>query len=90
MAMKVSRIKIYPFDSGESNAHLKAYAEIVLGDYLLIKGFKVIQGKNGSLFVGFPSQKGKDGNYRDLVVPMTTEARNKICDEILEVFRNFY
>ena len=31
-----------------------------------IKGFKVVQGSDG-LFVGFPSQKDKDGEYNDTV-----------------------
>ena len=31
-----------------------------------IKGFKVVQGSDG-LFVGFPSQKDKEGEYKDTV-----------------------
>ena len=33
---------------------------------LTIKGFKVVQGSDG-LFVGFPSQKDKEGEYKDTV-----------------------
>lgn len=90
MEIRITRVKIYPFDSGEPTAQVKAYAEITLGDYLTIRGFKVVQDKKGGIFVGFPSQKGKDGNYRDLVIPLTSEARNKIRDEILDAFRKFY
>ncbi len=90
MEILITHVKIYPFDSGEPTAQVKAYAEITLGDCLIIRGFKVVQDKKGGVFVGFPSQKGKDGNYRDLVIPVTLEARNKIRDEILDAFRKFY
>ena len=90
MEIKITQVKIYPFDSGEPTARIKAYAEITLGDYLTIKGFKVVQDKKGGMFVGFPSQKGKDGGYRDLVIPLSLEVRNLIRDKVLEAFRNYY
>lgn len=90
MEIRITSVKIYPFDSGEPGARIKAYAEITLEDYITIKGFKVVQDKRGGVFVGFPSQKGKDGNYRDLVIPSTSKVRNKIRDEVLDAFRKFY
>lgn len=33
---------------------------------LTIKGFKLVEGING-LFVGFPSEKGQDGEYYDTI-----------------------
>ena len=90
MEIRITRVKIYPFDSGEPTAQVKAYAEITLEDCLTIRGFKVVQDKKGGVFVGFPSQKGKDGNYRDLVIPLTLEIRNKIRDEILDTFSKYY
>jgi stage V sporulation protein G len=90
MGIRITSVKIYPFDSGEPTARVKAYAEITLDNCLTIKGFKVVADNKGGVFVGFPSQKGKDGNYRDLVIPLTSEVRNKIRDEVLDAFRNFY
>ena len=90
MEIRITHVKIYPFDSGEPTAQVKAYAEIILEDCLTIRGFKIVQDKKGGIFVGFPSQKGKDGNYRDLVIPTTSEFRKKIRDEILDAFRKFY
>lgn len=90
MEIRITRVKIYPFDSGEPTAQVKAYAEITLEDCLTIRGFKVVQDKKGGVFVGFPSQKGKDGNYRDLVIPLSSQIRNKIRDEILDAYRRFY
>ena len=46
---------------------MRAYADVTFNDVILIKGFRVLSSKTGGLFVGFPSQKGKDGQYRDTV-----------------------
>lgn len=84
----ITDVKIYPFDSGESPAGIKAYADITLEDSLVLKGIKVIQGKSGGLFIGFPSRKGKGDTYQDLVIPKTIEVRNYIRERVLEAFKN--
>ena len=61
--MKITEIKIYPFDLGSSQSSLRAYADVVLDDLLVIKGFKILAAKSGGLFIGMPSKKGKDGKY---------------------------
>ena len=63
--MKITAIKIYPFDFGSSQSPLRAYADVVLDDLILIKGFRIMVSKSGGLFVGIPSKKGKDGKYYD-------------------------
>ncbi len=65
--MIISAVKIYPFDSGEPDSSLRAYADVTLEDEILLKGFRVLASKNGGLFVGFPSKKGKDGKFYDMV-----------------------
>jgi len=50
---------------------LRAFVDVVFNDALVVKGFKVIEGKNG-LFVAAPARtvKGKDGEkdtYNDIV-----------------------
>ena len=38
--MNITFIKIYPFDTGLHQSSLRAYADVVLDDLLVIKGFK--------------------------------------------------
>lgn len=45
---------------------------------LTIKGFKLVEGING-LFTGFPSEKDKDGEYRDTVWA-SKEVKNMVND----------
>jgi DNA-binding cell septation regulator SpoVG len=41
------------------------------------------------MFVGFPSSKGRDGKWRDLVVPTDDGTKAMIRDTIMEAYRNF-
>jgi len=46
----------------KKDSSLKAFANVVLDDKLLLKGVKVVEGKDG-LFVAMPQQQGKDGKW---------------------------
>ena len=43
---------------------------------MIITGFKLVEGSEG-LFVGSPSQKGKDGEYHDTVI-MPKDVREQV------------
>tara|TARA_B100000315_G_C14194094_1_gene414656 strand:+ start:180 stop:515 length:336 start_codon:yes stop_codon:yes gene_type:complete len=45
---------------------IRAFFDLQTEEGFTIKGFKLVEGING-LFVGFPSQKGNDDEYRDTV-----------------------
>ena len=45
---------------------LTAFFDVCTDEGFIIKGFKLVNGING-MFVGFPSQKGNDDEYRDTV-----------------------
>lgn len=50
----------------------KAFIDIKLDDTLVIKGFTLVEGKDG-LFLSFPSTKGKDGKYYNSVYSLDKE-----------------
>ena len=45
---------------------IRAFFDLQTEDGFTLKGFKLVEGING-LFVGFPSQKGSDDEYRDTI-----------------------
>ena len=45
---------------------IRAFFDLQTSEGFTLKGFKLVEGING-LFVGFPSQKGNDDEYRDTV-----------------------
>ena len=85
--MKFTDAKIFL----RSTDSLKAFVSIVIDDAFVIKGIKIIEGKNG-LFIAMPTQKGKKGDYRDIAHPLNTETRNEmeklIMDKYNEALQN--
>ena len=45
---------------------VRAFFDVQTEEGFTMKGFKLVEGING-LFVGFPSQKGNDEEYRDTI-----------------------
>lgn len=64
---------------------LKANANITIDNSFVVKGIKVIEGKNG-LFISMPNKKSVEGNYLDICFPITKEARKQINEAILEQY----
>ena len=87
--MIITAVKIYPFDSGEADSSMRAYADVIFNDVILIKGFRVLISKTGGLFVGFPSQKGKDGQFRDTVEFKSEELKSEVRSAILDVYKTY-
>ena len=87
--MNITFIKIYPFDTGIHQSSLRAYADVILDDLLVIKGFKILVSKSGGLFIGMPSKKGKDGKYYDQIEFKMNDFQFELGTRILEVYKGF-
>ena len=69
----------------DGNGSLKAFCDIAVGDSFLIKGLRVVLGKNG-LFVSMPRQQGKDHKWYDNVVALTKETKDELNRVVLEAY----
>ena len=63
---------------------IKAFFDLRTEEGFVIKGFKLVEGING-LFVGNPSQKGKDDEYFD-----TIYAERELKDELSQLAIDHY
>ena len=63
---------------------VRAFFDLKTEEGFTLKGFKLIDGISG-LFVGFPSQKDQDGEYRD-----TIWAEKELKDRLTEVAMRHY
>jgi len=70
----------------ETDRPLKAFADIIVNDALLIKGVRVMSGKEG-LFVTMPREQAKDQKWYDTIRCLTQEIRDKIKDEVLAAYQ---
>ena len=81
--MKVTSVKVKKIE--KENSRMKGIASILLDDMLAIHDIRIISGDNG-LFVAMPSRKTATGDYRDIVHPISQEARDIIEGAILEEY----
>ena len=78
-------MKIERMNKGEWGK-LRAFFDLRTNEGIVIKGFKLVEGVNG-LFVGMPSQKGKDDEFFDTVF-MERETRDKLNDLAMDEYNN--
>lgn len=74
--------RLYRFD-GEGP--LKAIADVSIGEDFLVKGFRVVEGKNG-IFVSGPQQPGNDGKWYPTAYPLAEEVKKELDRVILDAF----
>ncbi len=64
---------------------LKAFVNVTFDDDFVVRGMKVIDGRNG-LFVAMPSRRSKDGTFRDIAHPINNDMRKRLEDIVLEEY----
>ncbi len=67
---------------------LKALVSITIDHDLAVHDIKVIEGPE-RLFVAMPSRKDDSGVFRDIVHPITPEARHTIEHNILSAYHEY-
>ena len=81
--MKVTSVKVKKIE--KENSRMKGSASILLDDMIAIHDIRIISGDNG-LFVAMPSRKTATGDYRDIVHPISQEARDIVESAIIEEY----
>ncbi len=64
---------------------LRGVISITIDGQLAVHDIKIVQGDE-RLFVAMPSRKDDSGIFRDIVHPITPEARQQVETEILDAF----
>ena len=85
--LEVTQVQVFPFKEGLFLGSLRALAQIVLNDQLIIRGLRVLDGESG-LYVGYPADpfyRGED--FRSVCNPLTRELRERIDDAVLAKYR---
>ena len=63
----------------------KAFCDLLILDTFIVKGLKIVEGKNG-LFLSMPSEQGKDGKWYDTFFPVSKEMRKGLEELVLESY----
>lgn len=65
-----------------SDGKMKAIVSVTLDNMLVIHDIKVIEGVE-KMFVAMPSRKNAEGEYKDIVHPITSQLREALQTAIL-------
>jgi len=80
-------VKVDRIHALEGNGATKAFCDLLLLDNYVIKGLRVVEGKDG-LFVSMPREQGRDGKWYDTFFPVSQELRNGLQELILDHYKN--
>lgn len=81
----VTDVRISPIFEGLT--HIKALAEIVFNDQLIVRGLRIMEGSMG-LYVGYPIDPFFNGeDLRCIAQPITRKLRENIENCILEKYQ---
>jgi DNA-binding cell septation regulator SpoVG len=82
--MKTMDLEVVDIRKIVGDGNLKAFADVRVGESLVIKGFCVMQGKSG-IFVSMPRKASKDGRWFDIIEPDDTLKR-QLENKVLESY----
>lgn len=87
--MRITAVRIFPFETGEAGGRTLAYAEIEIDASLLVRGLRVMETGSRGLFVGFPAQRARRGRETlvEIVVPLTREARRQVREAVISEYK---
>ena len=74
--------------SHEAGGALKAFCDVAIGERLVIRGLRIVEGRAG-LFIAMPRQRGKNGKWYDSVVLVCPELKSRVCRSVLDAFARF-
>ncbi len=75
--------RLYRMDNG---SHLKAFADVIIGS-VLVKGIRIVEGKNG-LFAGMPKvQSTKDNKWYDTIKILDDELKSELQEVLLVAYQ---
>ncbi len=84
--IKVTSVKIYPFDTSGIGGNVRAVANIKLNNVLEIKDIKIVYSNNG-YFIQMPSRRNRHGEYVPLIEILDKDLYAHIRRMIMDEFK---
>ena len=82
--MEVTEVRISPSKGGK----VRAFASVVFDDCFIVNDLRVIEGREGQVFVTMPARKTRNGQMRDTAHPLNSETREMIERRVLEEYES--
>ena len=81
--MNVTEVRISPAKGGK----VRAFASVVFDDCFIVNDLRVIEGREGQVFVTMPARKTRNGQMRDIAHPLNSDTREQIENRVLEEYQ---
>ncbi len=75
--------RLHKIDNGSV---LKAFADIIINNEVLVKSVQVLSGEGDELFVSMPKQKAKNGKWYETVSLLDDESKEELQVVVLEAY----
>lgn len=80
--MEITDIRVRRVDS---QGKLKAYVTVTFDNCFVVHNVKVIDG-NDRVFIAMPSRKTRNGEFKDVAHPISSEFRNELQERIVAAY----
>jgi stage V sporulation protein G len=70
------------------DGRLKAVVSITVDDAIAVHDIKIVQGDE-RVFVAMPSRRDESGVFRDIIHPISPEARSEIESRIINAYEDY-
>ena len=81
--MQVTEVRINLNKGGK----VRAFAQVVFDGCFLVGDIRVLEGKEGTVYVAMPSRRLRNGSVRDVAHPTSSETRRWLDELILAEYR---
>ena len=71
----------------DNDSSLKAFVDVTINGQVLVKGVRLVEGKNG-LFVAMPKEKSKDGKWYESVSLLDKESKQELHEAVIEAYNS--
>ncbi|MBN1878727.1 SpoVG family protein [bacterium] len=86
--MKITSIRIYPFDTGTRGGKIRGVADVEIEGTLVIRGIRILEGRSGGLFLGMPSIRLREGEFRDTIAFIDKSFAAEFRRDVLDAYMN--
>ena len=83
--MQITDVRIKKMNS---ETRMKAVASVTFDNEFVVHDIKVIEKKEGGFFIAMPSNKLRNGEFKDIAHPINAEAREKVQNAILKAYED--
>ncbi len=81
--MEISEVRINVNKGGK----VKAFAQVVFDGCFVVGDIRILEGKEGTVYVAMPSRRLRNGSFRDIAHPLNGETRKWLDEAILAEYQ---